>query len=319
MRRTLGCLLLIAVTPALLGAQATYQWTMALPQGQGVFPADWEPDLWPITVTPIRGPGGHLWIVDGHGVWRSEDATRWERVTDQVPWGQRTGVSVAWYQDKLWIFGGRIGGALRNDVWFSTDGVTWHQATATTRWSGRVGARALVFDDKLWLLGGDDGFPRGDVWYSSNGINWYPTTQAAPWAAGQYPPAVVHGDRMFVIGGSLGTARNEVWASSDGREWARVTGDASWTPRYGHGVASFLGRLWVIAGERRAGRWVADSWHSANGESWSRLDDAPWAARAVEHVAVFDGKLWLFAGRVGLPEDRGSWVSDIWYLDAATP
>jgi len=305
-----------------LHAQAGYQWTLAVPVGQHTPPAEWQDGFWPTGITPVPGPEGTLWMIDGSGVWSSPDAVTWSRVTDRVPFGGRAGVAAAFFDGKFWAVGGRSRDAPLQDVWFSTDGTTWRLATDGPRWLPRSHATLLVFKNQLWLLGGAGSHDLSDVWYSNNGINWYAATGVAGWAPGPNPAAVVHGERMVVAGGSGegGRAtRNDVWVSEDGKTWNRLMSRADWPSRAAHGFASYHGRLWVIGGTRGRNRWLNDVWSSEDGVEWRSEAEPPWAPRAVDHVAVFDGRLWTFGGRVGAVEERGARVGEIWFLDPVAP
>lgn len=324
MRPTTQALVLLTLValPVQAMAQQGFQWTMGLPKGQAVLPATWGPDLWPLGITPVTGPQGRLWMIDQAGTWSSEDAVRWDRVTDRVPWGPRTGQAVAFFENRLWVMGGRSAegpAGLRNDIWFSQDGVTWHEAVPRARWVPREGATAVVHDGKLWLIGGVDAADRvrRDVWWSRNALDWYRATDAAAFPARPEPRVVSHAEQLWMLGGT--TSSNEVWSSSDGKIWTQVTSRAPWPARSAHAAVAWYGRLWILGGQAGSNRWLADAWSSTDGKEWAREPEPPWDGRAIEHTAVFDGKLWFYSGRVGPRGDRQSWLGDVWYLEPIIP
>ena len=145
----------------------------------------------------VLGLGEKLWMVDSTSVWSSSDAVNWERVTSRLPWRPRAGMSIGFFDGKLWAMGGLEGTRLRNDIWFSTDGAQWRNASEKASWSPRRDARLVVFDRKLWLIGGNDEYEVNDVWYSRNGVDWIRGTDGAAWPPRPLQPLLDLVDRKF--------------------------------------------------------------------------------------------------------------------------
>src|SRR4029453_3664652 len=111
-------ILLIGTTVAATqvgGQAASYNWTRAVQPGRGAIPSRWIEGNWPMGVSPTRGPGDRLGGVDSTSVWSSADAVNWERVTNQLPWRPRRGTALAYFDGKLWLFGGQEGITLKGD------------------------------------------------------------------------------------------------------------------------------------------------------------------------------------------------------------
>ncbi|HNX16939.1 MAG TPA: hypothetical protein PKM50_01265, partial [Methanoregula sp.] len=192
------------------------------------------------------------------------------QATAYANWSPRFGHTSFVFDNKMWVIGGvglapasRLGTEYKNDVWYSTDGSTWTQATAYANWSPRFGHTSLVFDNKMWVIGGEGVDNRGystnynDAWYSTNGSTWIQATGNASWLARTQHQSVIFGHRMWVIGGYIGlksmygrqeVASNDAWYSYDGKTWYPATDDAGWSPRNGHQVVVFQGRMQVLGG-----------------------------------------------------------------------
>jgi hypothetical protein len=176
-------------------------------------------------------------------VWRSDDGTTWEQVTDAAPWVGRAGLMAAVLDGQIYVFGGSRnddsavvgpGGPTReyfNDVWRSDDGATWEQVTDAAPWSPRAGGAVAVKDGRLFLLGGEEGFVCSplpdceppyfnDVWSTTDGTTWEEVTPAADWPSRPGHQCEVLGDEIVCFGG-FGQPTNPVdmWSSQDGADW----------------------------------------------------------------------------------------------------
>jgi len=176
-------------------------------------------------------------------VWRSRDATNWQRVTTAAPWAPKAGARLVPFRDSLWLVGGEP-----NDgsVWSTRDGVRWvaHRETGLPAASPQA---VVAFDGALWILGhGRWEGATNDVWTSSDGAHWRRVLAAAPWVARTYPGVGVTGGRLWVIAGA---GHRDVWSSADGQEWVRSNADLPGPPRTANLIVSTRGAVWVFGGK----------------------------------------------------------------------
>jgi len=118
------------------------------------------------------------------------------------------------------------------------------------------------------------------------------------------PSQATHGlsRRVFLlaggaaIGGTCGVGRTQVPRRPI--RIRRLVEHAPWSPRHGHTVVSFKGRLWLFAGAENERRQISrDVWSSPDGIRWNlQTTTAPWPARYLHQTQVFDNKIWLFGG-----------------------
>lgn len=176
-------------------------------------------------------------------VWRSRDATNWQRVTAAAPWAPKAGARLVPFRDSLWLVGGEP-----NDgsVWSTRDGVTWvaHRETGLPAASPQA---VVAFDGALWILGhGRWEGATNDVWTSSDGAHWRRVLAAAPWVARTYPGVAVTGGRVWVIAGA---GHRDVWSSADGQAWVRSNADLPGPPRTANFIVSTRDAVWVFGGK----------------------------------------------------------------------
>lgn len=280
-------------------------------------------DQWPLAIQPLVGFANHLWMVANASAWRSRNGAQWEGIASNAAWGERAGMPVAFFRDRLWTFGGmeKSWDNFRNDVWSSSDGRRWERIAPHAEWSPRRGHAVLVYANRMWVLGGAESSGRpdrtptrmlNDVWQSADGKTWRQATDRAPWA-GSYN-AVVFDGRMWVIG------RGGAWHSTDGQSWTEAVRDASWLdrgPNAEAGCVAFDNRIWIFGGLMATGT-RNDVWFSTDGARWQSAGQAPWSPRTGEFSAVFDSKLWIFGGKTGrASKAEEGFASDVWYLERA--
>jgi hypothetical protein len=109
---------------------------------------------------------GNIWMLGGsnegdrrayNDVWRTSDGINWTLVNESAPWGGRYWHSVGWFDQKLWVMAGMLGGNEVNDVWYSEDGITWHELKSTTgNWPAntRHAQSTTVYDNAIWFMCG---------------------------------------------------------------------------------------------------------------------------------------------------------------------
>jgi N-acetylneuraminic acid mutarotase len=282
----------------------------------------WSPGKFPLTLVPVPAFNGDLWMISQTHAFSSPDGLAWTQ-QDKANWGERISQSYAFFQDRLWMFGGLDYASKQplNDIWSSSDGVQWQQV-GVADWPPRKGAAVVVLRGQLWLFGGtsevDAQFNAvrtlNDVWRSDDGVHWTQVTAAAPWTGRDGPAVLVHADALYLVGGQ---GEADVWRSADGVTWTQLSSGAPWGGgRKGYGSEAFGGKLWVFGGFVGAStNCLNDVWSSVDGASWTRqTEHAPWGPRSPRSV-VFRDRLWIFSGKHTGGDDN--WGGDIWVMRPA--
>jgi hypothetical protein len=164
------------------------------------------------------------------------------------------------------------------------------------------------FKGRLWVVGGMSQFSGIEFTVNSNGgVSLGKTVQNMD--AGLY---------------------NDVWASDDGVFWHQIRDHAEFSPRLGHSLVEFQGKLWLIAGCKLNGNNVKDNpnnyfndvWNSQDGEHWNRVtESAPFKPRANPACFVFHGRLWILGGQNAKGDLGDVWSSpdgEHWTLENAS-
>ena len=167
----------------------------------------------------------------------------------------------------------------------------------------------VAFHNNLWMIG------QKRAWSSKDGITWK-AFDKYDWGERISMANVFFNNTLWVSGGmayATNTFLNEIWSSKDGTTWTKATKNAEWSPRKGHTVVAFKGRLWLFGGavgvdkDKAPAEFVNDIWTSPDGIRWTKVaDEAPWQVRDNPKVLVFKNMLWLIGG-------QGH--SDIWQSD----
>ena len=146
---------------------------------------------------------------------------------------------------------------------------------------------------------------------------------------------------LWKLGGSTPTTAigNEIWRFGDGRSWVKVetNKDTVFTPRTGHQVEEFKGRLWLTGGKGVVnGAWVnlQDVWSSSDGINWIQdTSSADFGHYKGHSMTVANDRLWIAGGdtsngqrKVYSSADGVQWIesASVWfpsnskYLDLAT-
>jgi hypothetical protein len=261
-----------------------------------------------------------LWIFGGQRIDNAPSNTgpppndAWS-TTDGVSWTQE---AINTEMDRSWLQGvvqepnrvTFIGGVLRsysNQVWQTTTGDSWTEL-APFEFSANLLSRGVVFNGAMWLIGGGrmDGLDTSDVWRSADGLTWSRvTTSGSIFSPRDSQRVLAFNDRLWVIGGwdfftnegGTETFYNDVWSSADGVTWTQHTPSGpTFSPRAGHEVAVFNGRMWVVGGSDGNQRYN-DVWSSADGVNWVlERANAAFSPRYTHSLVAFNNALWLFAG-----------------------
>ena len=173
----------------------------------------------------------------------------------------------------------------------------------------------VAFNGDVWMVG------QKRAWSSTDGIRWEAFPKA-DWGERISMGYAYFNNTFWVTGGmeyATNTFLNEIWSSRDGKTWTRAVSHAEWSPRKGHTLIEFKGRLWLFGGEtsvdefRAPDEFINDIWSSGDGIHWTRVaHEAPWEVRGNPQLVVFDGKLWLIGGQgrsdIWQSEDGRTWT-----------
>lgn len=315
-----------AVCTAASGDVLASCWEMVAPPGSGGFPPEkgsfdspkWAPGRWPVTLEPVIGFNGDLWMMSQTHAWSSSDGRNWTHY-EKTDSGERIWQQYTFFGGRLWMFGGlsyndRVP---LDDVWSSSDGAAWWKV-GNADWSPRKEHTIVVFRNRLWLFGGADRVRHdfstvhalNDIWSSGDGLHWKREAAAAAWSPREGANVVVLDDVLYLLGGQ---GQADVWRSFDGVNWTQLSPQAGWMPRYAFGTAVFGNKLWVYGGyQGKPTNALNDIWYSTDGATWVRqVEHAPWGPRAPRTI-VYKDKLWIFSGKhTGNPD---SWGGDIWTM-----
>jgi hypothetical protein len=89
-----------------------------------------------------------------------------------------------------------------------------------------------------------------------------------------------------------------------------VVEHAPWKERIWFSAVVYRDRIWVLGGESGDRKRLGDTWHSADGKTWSELtSDVTWSARHEHSAFVFQDKIWVAGGY-----DPKALSSEVWSL-----
>lgn len=158
----------------------------------------------------------------------------------------------------------------------------------------------IAFNKNLWMIG------QKRAWSSRDGIRWE-AFDKHDWGERISMAHVFFNNAYWVSGGmeyATNKFLNEIWMSKDGRTWTRIAEHAEWSPRKGHTVIAFKGRLWLFGGEtsvdedRSPDEYTNDIWSSADGIHWTMVSgNAPWKIRGRPQIIKFKERLFLVGGQ----------------------
>ncbi|MEK7066403.1 MAG: sialidase family protein [Patescibacteria group bacterium] len=250
-------------------------------------------------------------------IWSSEDGVTWKLEKEHAEWPDRRSMSVVYFQDKLWMFGGwsPISG-YASDVWQSTDAINWTEVAVSSSFPIREGQTADVFGGKIWITGGvnyNERVTKNDVWWSDNGIDWHEATASAPWSGRWDHATAVFNDKIFLSGGMdlSGHMFKDVWSTSDGINWELVIAEAPWKERQGHSMVVLHDKMWLVGIlSDTEGGGVNDVWYTSEGSNWEKtLANPQWLGREDHSVLVYKDKMFVFQGM----NSSWKWTNDVWY------
>lgn len=264
-----------------------------------------------------------LWLVGGltdqatNDVWSSLDGVNWTLATDTAPFAARYDHSLAEFEGRLWLVGGRDqDDNTIKDAWSSADGIMWQNEAVhlPDDFPALAGSQLVVFDNQLWLFGGEDndGNNTNEVWSLSQGVALWQSQESSDFPRRRSHQVVVFNDQLLMSGGFYSGRRNDAWVSNDGINWVeRSAGSSSlYTARerhqmavLGEGIGQSLVLIGGTSGSGDSGVF-SDIWTSTDGGfNWEqKVSDAPFGRILNHQVVTFnDGtgdKLWLIGGEL---------------------
>src|SRR3989344_5015142 len=187
-------------------------------------------------------------------IWNTEDSINWTKIESENIWTPRRSMSIVFFKDKLWMFGGwsKAGGYI-NDIWYSDDGINWMEATDGAPWAPRWDHALAVHNEKFYLMAGMDlmGKLYNDVWSSSDGANWMLETDSPQWQARQGASAVNFGGKLWLLGRlddyEYG-GTNDAWYSEDGKNWEKAGAELPWDGREDFTTVIFRDKIYIMGG-----------------------------------------------------------------------
>lgn len=233
--------------------------------------------------------------------------------------------SAVYYDNALWLLGGRIGGSRTGDIWRYRLGVDdangdgyldegeWQKLTLAAPFNPFVGSAAVPHDGRMLLIGGESqvslGVVAGNrVWESSaDGLRWQEHTAA--WYPRSRPAVAAGGGTVWLMHGTLSPGASapvtlsDVWRTTDGRDWREVNyrqplsiyPSSSSAPVDKERRAVFFNGTLFIYGAGLTG----EVWYSGNGgESWTKAanDLDWWQERRNYGLTEHDGLLYIAGG-----------------------
>lgn len=265
-------------------------------------------------------------------IWVTTNMVNWQQfmANGVAPWVGRSGFGSAYFNNKLWIVGGRkltgIGTntQLTNEVWWSSDGLVWNQVTTPILFSPRLATNLLtVYNDgtgeKLWLIGGigTNNIPMNDIWNSSDGISWYhqfPSDINVSTFLNGNPVVEVFnngsGSKLYLTGYAssqktlIYNSINQTWSPSQ-QLFGKIAN---------HTMKSYSNKLYSFGGKNlfTGGQLINSVKSSSDGNNWLLLNSpiVPWSPRYGHKTISFLNKLWVVGGM-----DNSNALNEIWSYD----
>ncbi|MBI5448787.1 serine hydrolase [Candidatus Gottesmanbacteria bacterium] len=240
---------------------------------------------------------------------------------EHAEWPERRSMSVVYFQNKLWMFGGwSPTSGYSSNIWQSSDGVTWTKVVESAPWPPREGQTAEVFQNKIWMVGGvnyDNRETKNDIWWSDDGIKWQEVKSKAPWSPRWDHALAVFKGKLFLSGGMNlnGETFKDVWSSGDGLNWELVNPAPPWRERQGHSLVVLNDKLWTIGSlPDMSKREINDVWYTDDGLTWQKTETDPrWIGREDHSVLVFKDRIFVFGGM----DSNWRWKNDVWISSPA--
>jgi len=273
-----------------------------------------------------------LWLIGGFNnlagggvladIWSSSDGISWTQETAAAPFGPLYEHSIAVFNNRLWLTGGRPSAGLTpysNEVWSSADGSHWILEDSPSEFTGRSNVQAHSLANKLWFFGGESDTTNNDIWSSTDGISWAEQDNSAAFSARtNHQIAELNGTLWLSAGQQAdGDILNDIWSSNNGTDWTRQTDSAAFQTRNGHQMFNSNGLLWIIGGRQDSSNYLDDAWSSSDGVNWTERTanghPQSYGGRWDHQSVAYDDKLWVIGGR-----SKAGLKNDAWSFDTQT-
>lgn len=249
--------------------------------------------------------GKEIYEADYSDIWLSDDGAYWRQrySTPRAVNGLESQVVIN--NGKIWL----IPHDNQAFVYSSESGNDWTRAERAP-FEDRTGHQVVSFNGDILLIGGFDGATRNDVWAYNELNGWTHRSNFSAFSPRQHHQAITFNGRLWVIGGKeyrdgQYSPVQDVWSSDNGMDWRLETASAAFPPRFGHEVAVWDNRIWLVGGEGVNGK-LNDVWSSVDGIQWVRhAANARFTPRSHFELAAFNGKLFVFG-------DGSADANDIW-------
>jgi len=247
-------------------------------------------------------------------IWKTTNGVNWTLINDNCGFGERKHHQTLYYDNKIWVIGGNIGGTKQKDVWYSSDfGLTWTQATDNASFLPREHHSCCVHDGKMWLVGGYTTTYKKDVWYSTDGSTWTQATSASPWTKRYLHNTLSYDGKLWMFSGGIwDTWFRDVWYTTDGSTWKQATSTAKWSKRYGAAALVYDDKMWIIGGRDNISTpsYRYDAWYSTDGSTWTEAtSNKSELGRVYFSACNFRNKIYITGGVYS----GGVLLNDVYY------
>jgi N-acetylneuraminic acid mutarotase len=233
----------------------------------------------------------------------------------------KTAISAAGIGDKVYTFGGQVGGTYYRDLrYFDVTNGTW-----TTLGNGtmvvRHNAVMVAMGGKLYVHGGNNSTGGlNDVWmYDPDLATW---TQKLAGTIRHTAAAAAVGNKMYVCAGWLSNYLADLKVyDADANTWQTLS-PLPGAARSDHTMASVGTKLYLYGGGNAGGQ-LSDHWcYDTLTDTWTQLADGP-PARFRHTAVTIDDKIYVFSGKPVGVNSNELWcydpTDDSWTLMRTIP
>lgn len=222
---------------------------------------------------------------------------------------------------------GRIG--------LSTNGIFWDSLYTSDKWlSGRTHFTSTVFQGTLFLHGGHGASTHdySPTSTSLDGINFVSDTVGSRTNRSDHA-VVVFCSAIWLLGGNFGECTSPGCPITPSQSSIRTQGTGYWTnlsatgfsfpARAYHGGVVYKNRMFVIAGEDNATKYLNDIWYSEDSTTYSGYgvnsvinwteaqSDIQFEPRSHVQCIVFQDKIYMIGGILKTNVYKDVWVGEI--------
>ena len=271
-----------------------------------------------------------LWIIGGTDesgsdltdIWSSSDGITWTDEGD-FPFGTVFSHKLIVFNNKLWLYGGVIGGFVSTKIYSSVNGVDWIEETETTPFSQYNQVIMTVMDNKIFRIAGynaaiDDLTDERATYSSIDGLNWDLLTENHGFETKYGFRAEAIDNKLVVLEPSSDTDENSItlYSSADGITW---NNQRTWmTAERGYSSIKTFGfgdKLILVTPPPSNISSQSTFYESDNGVDWTpaTLQITSLTARNYDFVNL-NGKLYAVGG-ITLTFQTASADNQVWRLN----